>query len=451
MNAIGASIFSVIAVLLLFGNRRIALVGMMAAVLYLPQQQAFDFAGANMTGIRLLELVALLRIFARRELFVIAWNRIDALFLIAYGFTMSTYLLRSDTGQFEMIGSAIDATLCYFTFRSLLRNQDDLEWFLRSLVVLIIPFLVLLTIELNTGKNPFAALGTWASWVELRDDRPRAMGSFRNPSLLGTLGASFVPLYIALLVAGGKKRLATLGLLACGFVIAASNSGGPISAAAVGILGWLCWPLRAHMHILRRALLITFCALALAMDAPVWSLIERVSFLSGGSGWHRAHLLTMAYRDIDMWWLIGMPVAQTRDWFPYVLGLTGTADITNTFVDFGLKAGVGAILLFVYLLVLAYRRIGQALDASAFSKPMGGARFMLWGLGCTLAVHVATWFSITYFDQIAVVWFLQLAMISTLSHHILAHASRAEDSTGILPSLGTSTTSSRTPYSTSSS
>ncbi|KQW37679.1 hypothetical protein [Rhizobacter sp. Root404] len=420
MNALGSVIFTVIAAPLLLGNRRIALLAMMASVLYLPQQQAIEIVSVNMTGIRLLELVALVRIVSRGELSAIAWNKLDSLFLCVYGYTLSVFLLRSDSGQLEVIGGAVDATLCYFTFRALLREQDEVEWFLRALVVIIVPFLILLSIESTTGVNPFSALGTWHSWVELRGDRPRVMGSFRNPSLLGTLGAAFMPLYIAQLVSGTAKKSAVLGLLACTYVVYVANSGGPLGAVAVGILGWLCWVMRQRMYLLRGLLLTTVCLLAVAMNAPVWSLIERVSSLSGGSGWHRAHLLTMAYRDIDLWWQAGMPVSQTRDWFPYVLGLTDTADITNTFLDFGLKAGLPAAVLFICLLSLAYSRLGQAIKASESLTSQRPARLMLWGLGCTLTVHVANWFSITYFDQIAVVWYFQLAAISTLSHRLLA-------------------------------
>src|SRR4051812_22690979 len=104
MNALGAIILSVIAALLLLSNRRIALLGMMASVLYLPQQQAIEIVSVNMTGIRLLELVALVRIVSRGELSAIAWNKIDSLFLCVYGYTLSVFLLRSDSGQLEVIG-----------------------------------------------------------------------------------------------------------------------------------------------------------------------------------------------------------------------------------------------------------------------------------------------------------------------------------------------------------
>jgi hypothetical protein len=124
----------------------------------------------------------------------------------------------------------------------------------------------------------------------------------------------------------------------------------------------------------------------------------------------------MAFRDLDMWWLAGMPISQARDWFPYVLALTGTADITNTFLDFGLKAGLPAALLLISLLVLSYRHLGQALHAPGLAP---GSRFLLWGLGCTLAVHIATWLGITYFDQIAVIWYLHLAMVTTLARQLV--------------------------------
>ena len=56
-------------------------------------------------------------------------------------------------------------------------------------VVILVPYVALLSVEMLTLENPFALMGA-LTWDDLRADRMRAMGSFRNPSLLGTLGCS---------------------------------------------------------------------------------------------------------------------------------------------------------------------------------------------------------------------------------------------------------------------
>jgi len=42
-------------------------------------------------------------------------------------------------------------------------------------------------------------------------------------------------------------------------------------------------------------------------------------------------------------------------------------------------------------------------------------RIILWALGATLVAHIASFFSVRYFDQIIVFWYLLLVMISTAS------------------------------------
>jgi hypothetical protein len=111
-----------------------------------------------------------------------------------------------------------------------------------------------------------------------------------------------------------------------------------------------------------------------------------------------------------------MSLRETKEWFPYMLQATGGADITNQFISFGLSAGIGAMVLFILLLALAFRGLGNKLMEARFSLPdPSKTEFLLWGLGVTLSVHVVNWFGITYFDQTHVVWFLQLATISGFS------------------------------------
>ena len=424
MNPLGVRIVTVLSVLLLASNRRWAPVWMFGGVLFLTQEQALDLAGFNITAIRLLEVAGLARIVLKREGFT--WCRIDSALFVLYGYTTLVFLLRSDFGQAYAVGSFVDTVLCYVLFRSLLRGVDDVAGFLQRSLLLLLPYVGLLVVEALSFQNPFGALGA-RTWTVLREDRLRVMGSFRNPSLLGTLGATLLPLYIALWLGRRGRAKAMLGIALCLAIVVLANSGGPVSAAAVALLGWCCWPLRRHLSALRRLSVAALLMLALAMNAPVWYLLERVSFLTGGSGWHRAHLLSMAWRDIDRWWLAGMDIRETADWFRYSLEANhGGADITNAFLDFGLRAGIVAMLLFIWLLVRAFRGLGAALAEAPVGTDDRLRQLMLWGLGCTLAAHIATWMGITYFDQSYVVWYLQLAAIAAVT----ARSTQREPSIG---------------------
>ena len=411
MNTLGASILGVLSTLVLFSGRRWAPVWMVGGVLFLTQEQALMVSGVSLTAMRVLEMVGFVRVMLRGERFT--WSRLDTSLIALYGYAALVFVLRSDTGQAYAVGTFIDALLCYVVFRALLRDTDDIAGFLQRFLILLVPYVGLLVIEAVTMRNPFGALGA-ATWGTLRDDRLRTMGSFRNPSLLGILAATLIPLYVGLFLARLGRVAAVFGATLCLVILVLANSGGPFAATGVGLLGWCCWSIRHRMSAIRRLATGSLVVIALAMNAPVWFLLERISGLTGGGGWHRAHLLSAAWQDLDRWWLAGMDIRETADWFPYTMEANnGGADITNAFVDFGLRAGILATILLIVLLVRAYRMIGIALAATSADAGERTRALMLWGLGCMLAAHISTFMGITYFDQFYVVWFMELAAIAS--------------------------------------
>ncbi len=101
---------------------------------------------------------------------------------------------------------------------------------------------------------------------------------------------------------------------------------------------------------------------------------------------------------------------------PNDLAATGGADITNEYLNFGLTAGLGAIILFIVLLTRSFSSLGKALaETRLVSSETTREEFIFWGLGGMLVVHIINWFGIIYFDQMYVIWFMQLAAITTLS------------------------------------
>jgi hypothetical protein len=415
MNPIGATILVGLGAVILLAPRRWALLALMAGVLCLTEQQAIEILDINLTALRFLEAAGLARVFWRNEFPVEGLNRLDRGVLLAYGYSTVVFLVRSDTGHAQMLGWMVDSTFCYFIFRAWIKRVDDLVWFLRAFAVLLVPYVALLGIEMYARENPFSLLGakTWSS--ELRAGRIRCMGSFKHPALLGTLGAALLPLYIALALTHRNLARAVAGSGLCMAIVLLANSGGPVAAAAIGVVGWLLWVARTRMFIVRRIICAMLVMLALAMEAPVWYLPARISALTGGGGWHRSYLMDVAFGEFNKWWLAGMDAAETVHWFPYLVEATGAADITNAYLDYGLKSGLLTVVLFVLLLVRAYQTIGQALRGGRKSAMRRGGEYFLWGTGCALAVHIANWFAITYFDQIYVVWCLQLAAVSSLS------------------------------------
>ena len=248
-----------------------------------------------------------------------------------------------------------------------------------------------------------------------REGRLRAVGSFAHPSLLGTLGGTFLPLYIALWFTRLDRKFSLLGIGLCLMIVWASNSGGPISCVAVGLLGWMLWGFRTSMCWVRRGLLGVIVLLALIMKAPIWYLVARLGDVTGGDAYHRAYLMDISFQNLDKWWLAGMSIGDTIDWFPYVNATTGGADMTNQYLVFGITAGLGSMLLFINLLIRAFGAVGKALAKVRASTGPREDEFLCWSLGVMLVVHVFNWVGIPYFDQTYVLWFMQLAMIASIT------------------------------------
>jgi hypothetical protein len=420
MNPVGALILLLVIFVVLTASRRWALLAVMAGVLYLTQGQQIAIFGFNLYAIRFIELAGFIRIMTRKEFSFFRLNRMDRVFLLLYIYTTAVFLFRSSEGYANQIGIAVDAFLCYFTFRGLVGGIDDFRWFLRAFILLLAPYTVLVLFESVTRHNPFSFMGgvVYGDW--LREGRLRCQGSFRHASLLGTLGASFLPLYIGLACSKTTRRVALFGIILCMLIVWASNSGGPANCAIIGIAGWLFWPVRTRMKLIRRLITVGTVLLAMVMKAPIWYLPAKASSLTGGDGWHRSYLMDVAFRNFDKWWLDGMSLKQTKDWFYYSLATTGGADITNQFLSFGFTAGVISMILFFVLLYLAFSNLGKALAVvrSGYNQP-NESEFLLWGLGTVIVVHLFNWLGITYFDQTYVIWFMQLAAISNFSEQLV--------------------------------
>lgn len=393
---------------------------MVAGALYLPQGLHLDIFGFNLFALRFVELAGFIRVMSRRELSFSSLNGIDRSLALFSIYTTVVFLLRSPDGQAFEIGRTVDTLLCYFTFRGLLRDVDEFRWFLASFLLLLIPYAALVLLERVTSENPFNAfLAGTAPSVE-REGKIRATGSFRHPSLLGTLGGSLIPLYLALWIPKKSRVIASMGLVLCLAIVVASNSGAPVACVIVALIGWMLWRVRTRMKFVLYGLVALLAILTISMKAPIWYLLARFSDLTGGDGYHRSYLLDISFQNLDKWWLAGMAIADTKDWFPYLNYTTGGADMTNQFLVFGMTAGLGAMALFIVVLKRAFNNLGKAL---AILRSKGESarddEYLFWGLGVMLLVHVINWLSIPYFDQSAVLWLMELAIIANLTASII--------------------------------
>lgn len=418
MSGIGWVTLGLLLALVTLAPARWAVLGLIAGVLYMTQGQAITLFDLNIYPMRVLTFAAFARVLARGEWSFARVNGVDKMVLLAYGYRTVIFIVNANGTPVTAIALMIDVSLAYFACRGLFHSLADLEWILRGLAVMLLPYVALLYVESTTGSNPFAAVGGVDQLVT-RNGRPRCVGSFAHATILGTFGASFIPLYVALTLVKGSRFRGILGLMLCLAIVYFSNSGGPLSCALLAFIGWTFWYLRSKMLIVRKWIAAVMVGLIVLMEAPIWYLPAKISDLTGGDGWHRSYLMDIAIRQLDRWWLAGMPVVDTRPWFPYWVA-SGGADLINYYLDFGIAAGLGAIILFCLMLVKAFGTLGKSLrQVRGLERDVPGAEYILWALGVVLSIHIFNWFGLVYFDQYYTIFFIQLAAISTLSERIL--------------------------------
>jgi hypothetical protein len=285
---------------------------------------------------------------------------------------------------------------------------DDVIFFVKCYAILMIPFAFEMTIEQLAHYNLFNFVGApVTSYV--REGRYRAYGTF-GPILSGTFGAIGAILSIPLWMwaANSRKRYA-FGIFSGMVITVAGATSGAVMTLFYGLVALGCWYIRGRMRFVRIGIVLLIAALALFMKAPVWYLIARISDVLGGTGWHRSFLIDQAIRYFRDWWMLG--ITHTGYWMPYQLS-DGNSDITNQFLQQGVTGGIVPMVLYVIIIVMAFRYIGIGLKNSAnlaFKE-----QFMIWGLGCALFGHTATFFNVSYYNNVRIFFSFLLAAIALL-------------------------------------
>jgi O-antigen ligase len=150
------------------------------------------------------------------------------------------------------------------------------------------------------------------------------------------------------------------------------------------------------------------------MKSPVYSLIGRVSNITGGTGWHRVYLIDSAIRYFGDWWMIG--TKKTAHWIPYVLPIDpDNVDITNQYILVGVQGGVISIILFLYIMVKCFGAIGSSTKYYE-NKSSWMAKFV-WSLGVSLFTYVVSFISVSMFDFIEIYFYMLVSFISIACVH----------------------------------
>jgi len=391
-----ATAFMVCMTVLALAPKRLAVIlGVLSVCMLMPMDQRIVIGGLDFTMLRLFMIVAWIRVFVRGEFRGLSFGKLDRLIVLWVLFGSLFYVLRvGSSGIVYRLGSSFDVLTAYFLIRVLVRTpaQALALWrYLAWIVLVMSPFFVY---ESITQYNVFGIFdyGGFEGAI-IRDGEVRAQGPLSHPILAGTFGAVSMPVFAA--VAFGRKKGRMLFVAACvgaTIITVTSGSSGPMIAWALGALGWAIWPFRKHTRTMLWAAVCMAVVIHFIREKPVWHLIGRVSSIAGGSGWHRYRLIDAFIERFGEWALVGTNNMASWGW--------GLQDVTNQYVAEGVNGGLVTLVLFIALLSVSFAQLRLARESlERVAGPKSLWVLFAWGYSVSLAVHCASFVSVSYFGQ----------------------------------------------------
>lgn len=411
MNAIAVLFLFATSITLLSVRRRYAPLPLVVGACYMTLGQGIAIGPFHFTVLRMLVLVGFIRVLTRHERLVGGLLVLDKL-ILAWGawliFTGFFHTPVSDALVFRL-GIAYNTLGFYFLMRIFCQDADDLVQLIKTTAFILIPVAIEMCNEKITGRNLFSLLGGVPEAVMIRDGKLRAQGPFSHPILAGTVGALCIPLMVGI---WKKHTLAAVtGLVACLGIVLASKSSGPIMSTAFGVFALCMWRWRRFTRLFRIAAVVGYIVTDLIMKDPAYFLMARIDLTGSSTGWHRSQLIRSSIQHLDEWWFTGTDV--TRHWMATgVSWSTKHTDITNHYLLYGVWSGLPLMLLFIILLWVSFKYVGDALRRMQTAPRRD--RFLIWALGAGLFSHTATCMSVAYFDQSVMFLFLNIAAIGSL-------------------------------------
>ncbi len=406
LHPLGLAAVILLGIAMLLLPRRWTILPMVIMACFISPAQRIVIGSLNFDLLRVMVLFGWTRLVLRGENRQFGFKPMDAV-LVAWAVS-GTLVYTLSHGSLDAmkykLGTSFDAVGMYFLFRCLIRDWADVEQAVKCFILVSIPVAVAFGIEAMTEKNIFSVFGYVPADTLVRQGRLRCQGAFAHPILAGSFWASLMPLIAAWGWGGkGRRAFSLVGLAACGLIILFCGSSTPVLAVLIGLVGGSLFFLRYYMKWIRWGVLLMLIELHLVMKAPVWHLLSRADIFSGSTGWHRYYLINEAINRVGEWWLLG--VLSTAHWG------WGLFDVTNQYVLEAVRGGIWTLVLFIIIIILAFGAVGR-MWRMVDCEPAKVA--LAWALGVSLFIHCMTFFAVSYFGQIIMVWYMLLAMIASL-------------------------------------
>lgn len=397
--------------LILFLPRKYQIVPFMLGGFFVPMLQRIVIANLDFSMLRILLLFAFSRLLLRHESKPLKLNAIDYLLILWVFFKIVTYTLLWQTSGafFNRLGGSFDALGIYFLFRFYIRNADDLQIIIKTLSFIAVLMALFTINERLTGHNIFSIFGGVPETTYIRDGRLRCQGAFFHPILAGSFGAALMPLFISFWLSMERERtFLVIGGISATVITVLSSSSGPLISYAAGLGVLSLWPLRKNMNLILWGIGCSLLAIQILMNAPLWALFMHVKVIGASTGFHRYFLIDEFIKHFFEWALLGTKF--TASWG------RGLFDLTNQYIRIGVDGGLISLVLFLSLIFACYRKIDRTLKEIEM-PPI--REIVLWGVGVSFLTHLVSFLSVSYFDQIIIIWYMTLAIISLFDKNLL--------------------------------
>ena len=414
MAGLGLAFTLLLAAVQGFLPRTLGLLPLLVGALYLPGAQDVEIGPFHFTAIRIIVLVGLVRVLVRGEGIVGGANLLDKLMAIWGAWFLASSVFHDSSVVVTRLGEIYTNLGVYYLARVFVPNLDEVQRVFSLTCFLFLPLAGVMLLEKQTGKNGFAAVFGGRIESAVRNDKVRAQGPFKHPILAGTAAAVCFPMGLCLWRKNRKAAVVGLGATVC--VILASASSGPIMTLFAILSAMLLWRFRRFMRFVRWGALLLIVGLDVVMKDPVYFLIARVDLAGGSTGYYRAALMQQAFRRIGEWWLAGTD--STRHW-SHVAISERHVDITNHYLSMGVQGGLPLMFIFIAVICTGFWAIGRTLQGS--QEVVKDYQFLIWTLGAILFGHASTFFSVSYFDQTAVFFYMLLAVIGSVASPVLSN------------------------------
>ena len=397
----------ILAMLTLLVRRRYFLVPLILAACFVPTDQRIMVMGLDFKVLRMIIAVGVLRVMLFGEYQRLKLNRIDRLLLMWVLCGAAIYSIQWNTAEavINRAGILFDAVGLYWLFRQNIRSWDDLKHTLRVFAVGAIILLPFVLIEWSTGSNPFVFLGKAVTSV--RQDNFRCQAAFPHSIMLGLFWAILAPMFLALAKTETKKTLYLFAFASSIVIVAATASSTPILVLILAIVAYTAFNWRQYTAVAALAIAAVTAAIHIAMNAPVWHLLARINVISGSTGWHRYNLIDKAIANFNEWMVIGCRSTDHWGW--------GLGDVTNQYVQEGVRGGVATLILFVLMIYAVLK----TLVTSSLGYRDRNAQLLTWALFSMMIAHCVGFIGVSYFGQIQVLWYMTLAAASLLQEQQL--------------------------------